>query len=317
MRVVTRRTGLSADVLRAWERRHAVVEPSRSESGHRLYSDADIERLRLLYQATAAGRGIGQVAALPPKALAALVRQDASADTEAESRVTRRHTHTLSPPAPPSHSASEYLDGCLLAIKHLDATALAATLGRAAIVLHATEFLDALVVPLIKRIGTGWRQGTLPPVHGHLARVVLRRWLYSAIAEASSPVARPNVVVATPLGEVYEFEALLAALSAAVEGWRVTYLGTNLPAEHIAEAATLTRARAVALSIEHPAVDPPLGDEFRRLRRALPETVALVVAGAASSTWATSLDEVGAIRSESLADLRSHLRILRRGRRGR
>ena len=65
MRVVTRRTGLSADLLRAWERRHEVVKPSRSMGGRRLYSDDDIERLRLLYRATLAGRSIGQVAESP------------------------------------------------------------------------------------------------------------------------------------------------------------------------------------------------------------------------------------------------------------
>jgi methanogenic corrinoid protein MtbC1 len=120
------------------------------------------------------------------------------------------------------------------------------------------------------------------------------------------------VVVGTPFGEFHEFDALLAALSAAVEGWHVTYLGTNLPAEHIAQAATLTRARAVALSVEHPAVDPALGDEFRRLRRALPKRVVLVVGGAASSAYGATLDEIGAVRPADLAGLRSQLRMLRR-----
>src|SRR5512145_2591390 len=80
MRVVTRRTGLSADMLRAWERRHEVVTPSRSANGRRLYSDTDIERLGLLYRATLAGRSIGQVAGLSTAQLAALVRKDAEAE---------------------------------------------------------------------------------------------------------------------------------------------------------------------------------------------------------------------------------------------
>jgi DNA-binding transcriptional MerR regulator len=83
MRIVTRRTGLSAHLLRAWERRYEVVKPSRSEGGRRLYSDADIERLRLLYHATLAGRSIGQVAELSTEALTALVRLDAEADAKA------------------------------------------------------------------------------------------------------------------------------------------------------------------------------------------------------------------------------------------
>ena len=60
--VVARRTGLSKDVLRVWESRYGVVHPSRSESGRRLYSEADVERLGLLRAATASGWSIGEVA---------------------------------------------------------------------------------------------------------------------------------------------------------------------------------------------------------------------------------------------------------------
>src|SRR5512140_3303769 len=125
VRVVTRRTGLSVDVLRAWERRHQVVTPSRTPSGRRLYSDRDIERLVLLYRATLAGRSIGQVAPLGEKARAALVKQDASAEL-----VTKGHG--LRPPrrtgGAPVQSADRYLDHCLRAIRRLDAPALASTL---------------------------------------------------------------------------------------------------------------------------------------------------------------------------------------------
>src|SRR5678810_782943 len=76
IQIVTRRTGLSADVLRVWEKRYAVVTPVRSSSGRRLYSDADIERLRLLVQATRTGRTIGQVAALPTEALVELLGEE-------------------------------------------------------------------------------------------------------------------------------------------------------------------------------------------------------------------------------------------------
>ena len=74
IQVVTRRTGVSADVLRVWEKRYAVVTPVRSPSGRRLYSDADIERLRLLVQAKRTGRTIGQIAALSAAALVASPR---------------------------------------------------------------------------------------------------------------------------------------------------------------------------------------------------------------------------------------------------
>ena len=321
MRVVTKRTGLSADLLRAWERRHDVIHPQRSASGQRLYSDADIERLHLLYQATISGRSIGQVAKLPTRALPTLIREDATAAEPVarrrgphatEAMASRAMAHTTA--GAHSQSAREYLDDCMRAAKRLDGARLGAALRSATVSLHAGDFLDALVVPLLESIGPGWRPGTLSPAHGHLARAVLRRTLDNAIAEASSPAATAGVVVGTPAGEVHEFGALLAAMSAAIEGWRVTYLGTNLPAEHIASAAAITKARAVALSIDHPKPDPSLGDEFRRLRRALPRKVMLVVGGAASSTYGAALDEIGAIRPADLAGLRQQLRALRSAR---
>jgi MerR family transcriptional regulator, light-induced transcriptional regulator len=311
MRVVTRRTGLSADLLRAWERRYDVVKPSRSETGRRLYSDADIERLRLLYRATLGGRSIGQVAELPTEALADLVRQDA----EAESETGRASEAVQGSELDWRPAADGFLSECFRVVERLDATALDTTLRRATVVLPVATFLDALVVPLLEHVGARWREGTLRPVHEHLVSAGLRRALGGVIGSASSPLATANLVVGTPAGQAHEFGALLAAATAAAEGWRVTYLGADLPAEDIAEAATRTRARAVALSIVYPRGDPALEDELRRLHTALPKDIALVVGGAAASTYGAPLDEIGAIRLDDLAHFGAHLRALRRARR--
>jgi len=308
MRVVTRRTGLSADLLRAWERRYEVVKPSRSEGGRRLYSDADIERLRLLYRATLAGRSIGQVAELSTEALAALVRHDAAADAEVELASPGAPGSALLPPPAPAG----YLADCLRSVERLDAPGLDATLRRAAVALPAAALLDAVVVPLLERLGTRWREGTLRPVHGHLASAILRRVLDRLIESANSPLTTANLVVATPAGQVHEFGALVVAASAAAEGWRVTYLGPDLPAEDIAEAAARTRARATALSVVFPAGDPGLGDELRRLRAGLPKGVTLMVGGAAASAYSGVLNEIGATWLNDLEDFRAQLRTLRR-----
>jgi methanogenic corrinoid protein MtbC1 len=311
MRVVTRRTGLSADLLRAWERRYDVVKPSRSETGRRRYSDADIERLRLLYRATLGGRRIGQVAELPTEALAALVRQDAAAESGAERASEASQLSRLDG----QPAADDFLSECLRVVERLDARALEASLRRATVVLPLVTFLDALTAPLLERVGARWREGTLRPVHGHIVSTALRRVLESVIRSASSPPATAKLVIGTPAGQVHEFGALLAAATAAAEGWRVTYLGVDLPAEDIAEAANGTRARAVALSIVYPRVDPALEDELRRLRAALPKNIALIIGGAASSAYGTPLDELGAIRLDNLAQFRAHLRALRSARR--
>ena len=88
MRLVCLRTGLSPDLLRAWEKRYGAVTPVRSPGGQRLYSDADVARLTLLARAVESGRAIGQIAHLPLDDLQGLVDKDARALQNAPSSVT-------------------------------------------------------------------------------------------------------------------------------------------------------------------------------------------------------------------------------------
>ena len=124
----------------------------------------------------------------------------------------------------------------------------------------------------------------------------------------------PVLVVATPLGQRHELGALMAALSAAAEGWKVVYLGADLPAEEIAYAALETRAVAVALSIVYPPDDPRVLDELRRLRRALSDDMALFVGGNGASGYKTVLAEIGAKSSTDLYAFRGWLDQLRKRR---
>src|SRR5512145_357632 len=79
LRTVSRLTGLSADIIRAWEKRYAVVAPKRGPRGARLYTRADVAHLSLLRRVTAAGRAIGDVAKLGRAELDALERFDFAA----------------------------------------------------------------------------------------------------------------------------------------------------------------------------------------------------------------------------------------------
>ncbi|HEU0080052.1 MAG TPA: MerR family transcriptional regulator [Longimicrobiaceae bacterium] len=294
IRVVADRTGLSLDVLRVWERRYAVVAPGRADDGQRLYSDADVDRLRLLRRATDAGRSIGRVAKLPTEELAELVREDDAARGAAPA------------PAGP-HEARGHLDRALAAVREMDPAKLEAGLRRAVVALSAADFVDGVAAPLLAGIGEGWRTGRIGVAHEHAASAVLRRVLGFMAEAAEVPGSAPGMVVATPAGQAHEFGALLAAASATAEGWRVTYLGADLPAEEIAAAVRQRGASRVALSLVYPGDDPRLPGERRRLRAALPPGVAVVVGGGAAEGHRATLDEIGAAWVPRLADFRALL----------
>jgi len=307
MRLVVQRTGLTADLLRAWEKRYGVVEPGRSAGGQRLYSDADVARLRLLGRAVHAGRAISQVVELPTEQLEALVKDDELAAGTGLPPLTPRANRRMVLGASDASVGDLHLSNALVAVERLDAAALEQTLRAAAVRLPGDQLLDEVIAPLLFTIGSLWHQGQLRPSNEHMATVVIRRVLGWVADLTAPPGPAPVMLLATPAGQHHELGAMLAAATASQHGWRVTYLGPDLPADDIALAARQARADVVALSILYPQDDPRLPDELRRLRRGLAPSVAIVAGGAGIDAYRDVLEEIGAERFAGLAALRRWL----------
>ena len=303
IQIVTRRTGVSADVLRVWEKRYGVVTPVRSTSGRRLYSDADIERLRLIVQATRAGRPIGQVAALTTPALVAMLDEEASPP---EPR--RRGRDDGARPASP---IGDLLERCIGAIGDFDAVGLDLLLGRAIVALSADDFLDDVVLPLVEHLRVRVLDGSLPRSHAHLANAGLRRVLDHAVATATAPLASRDIVVAALGGHVNEIDTLVVAATAASDGWRVTYVAPGVPADDIVETLQHVGARVLALSLAASSGDRVVPRELRRLRALLPSHVEILAVGTTADVQRAALSETGATPIVGLGMLRARLRDLR------
>lgn len=300
IQLVARLTGLSAHVIRIWEQRYRAVEPQRTPTKRRLYSQREIERLNLLRDVTLAGHSIGQVAQLPTGKLGRLIAASSSLQARAERSVTE---------AP---ATGAFLDECLAAIKSLDAHALEDALQRGATALGALGLLQRVIAPLVQSTGDLWREGTLTSAHEHFASAAIRVFLGNAAKPFGALDAAPVLVVATPAGQVHELGALLVGATAANLGWQVTYLGASLPAAEIAGAARQRQARAVALSLVYPEDDPRLTGELTRLRASLPTEVKLLVGGRAMPAYRDVLEKIGAVGIESLTHLGSTLDDLRK-----
>ncbi len=297
VRLVAVRTGLSQHVLRAWERRHGVVTPSRSGGGQRLYSQLDIERLSRLRRLTERGHGIGRLAAL---GLDELKRLDEESAAEAAPGPT--------PARAPGGSVREITASALQATRRLDGVELQAILERAAVTLGVPDFLDGVVATALEEIGRGWTEHSVSVAQEHLATAVFRRvlgWLLR-VYEVNGPA--PRLVVATPPGQVHELGALMVAVSAAAEGWGVTYLGPDLPVADLVSAATQTGARAVAVSVVYVPDDRGIAAALQETRANLPTRVPLLLGGAAAQAIRLEPEIAGVVVIDSLGDLRALLR---------
>jgi methanogenic corrinoid protein MtbC1 len=126
-----------------------------------------------------------------------------------------------------------------------------------------------------------------------------------------TPDTAPHLIITTPAGQRHEFGALIAVTTAATQGWRVTYLGPDLPAEEIAATVQQTKAKAVALSVIYPPDDPHLRNELQKIRQLIPKEVPILVGGRAVNAYSKLFDEIGAVRIPDMQAFRSKLESLR------
>ncbi len=283
---VSKRSGVKSDLVRAWERRYQAVIPTRTTGGHRVYTDQDIARLKLLNQATSNGHSISQIAQFSLEELKQLLKADLCPELIV--------TPTLKT-SDRVYLAEDYIEKCYAAVLAFDARALEAHFENALVELGIEPFIEHLLTPLLTVIGERWRLGELRPVHEHMASSIIRSLTYLLRNNNPCPKGAPRMIVSTPIGQLHELGALLAAVIAELKGWQVTYLGANLPAEEIAAAVKFTNASAVTISISFTTDDLQLPREIRRLKKLIGHDVALIVGGKAAYHYQSLFAEVGVL----------------------
>lgn len=288
MRIVTRLTGLNADTIRAWERRHRAIAPPRSGGNTRLFTHEDIERLTVLKEVVGLGHPIGQVAQLATLALRQmrdLERQRRDGPTGDDGLDTVRR---------------EYVE----AISRFEARRGAELLNQAAAHLPAREFTFRVALPILREVGERWthtlrgrrdeaKAGEADPAnrnafgiaHEHLASSQLRAVLVSYLRHTLVDRGAPRVVLTTPEGHRHEHGILIAALLAQLRGFEVVYLGVDLPVDDVVRAATRANATLVILGVAS-SLSPSDCGHLDRLAKELPERTELWLGHPPTETFA-------------------------------
>ena len=253
-----RLSGVSTHLIRVWERRYEALEPDRSGGGARLYSPADLERLRLLRLAVNRGHAIGQIARL--------TRED----------LERLTGHADEPIA--DDEIRSFIDDFVRAVDEFDGDRAEALLARASVLFSARVLVFDVLGPLLERVGSEWASGKLCVASEHLASALVRNSLSDLLRRLPRHRSAEVAVVTTPEGELHEFGALLCAFVIALQGYRVLYLGPNSPAQEVARAARGASASIIALSVVSLELDLAV-QAVRRVLSELPQHVDFVLGG--------------------------------------
>lgn len=263
---LARLTGVTTHAIRIWERRYGALAPSRTPGGARLYTDADVQRLRLVKKLLERGYTISAVATLDMAELSLLAPADAMPGPSSTPRKPE-----------PEGRARAIIDELLAAVSELDLERAGRALQQATNALSPHDLVTTVLAPMLNEIGHRWASGELCIASEHAASAMLRTHLGSLLA--NQPVnGQAPVVCTAPAGEQHELGALLAAVVIAMHGRRAIYLGANLPAEQIAQAARLSKAGGVALSLVGLNAEGAR-HEIEALCKALPPGVQVLVGG--------------------------------------
>jgi DNA-binding transcriptional MerR regulator/methylmalonyl-CoA mutase cobalamin-binding subunit len=302
IKVVSQMTGLSVHVIRAWEKRYHVVEPDRTDTNRRSYSEEEIEKLKLMNTAVQNGHNISSIAKLSVEELKSLIGKEKSSQKE---------SHISETSSIEAADFNALINSSLEAIKVYDDETLETILLKSSSQMSQPQLIENFIVPLVYKIGDLWHDGDIRVANEHMASAVIRNFLANQIENYPSAENAPVVICATPRGQEHELGALIAGLTAAASGWRIIYLGPNLPVEEIAAVAVSLDARAIALSIIYPVDDPRLSKDLLHLKKMLPPNVSIIAGGRAAKGYLDVLDEIGSLVVKDTKQLRLELEAIR------
>jgi DNA-binding transcriptional MerR regulator/methylmalonyl-CoA mutase cobalamin-binding subunit len=284
-------TGLTQHAIRAWEKRHQVLSPTRTDSNHRTYDDADVERLKLLRDAIGQGHGISRAATMSNDELRSFIASHSTSPRKGENLRT----------------TEEVLSECISAVDQLDELALRKSIVIGVTRFGVSDFIDFIVLPLIAITEQRWSEKSLSIAQEHLVSAVLRTNLEHLRSTIPDSLLSRRLMVTTPRGQMHELGALVISVIAGVEGWNVTYLGPNLPANEIVRAARQSHADAIGLSLVYPTDDQQIGEELKEVRAGLGSDYPIIVGGRAAAAYLAPLAELHMKECSSIPEFRKVL----------
>jgi DNA-binding transcriptional MerR regulator len=269
---LSKRAGVSPELLRAWERRYGLLRPARSAGGLRLYSPADVERVALMQQHLADGMAAAEAAALAVR--------DRS---DEEAARTALHPAAIR-------------DELATALDAFDEPRAQAILDRLLALATVETLLAEVVVPYLQELGERWKRGDASVAQEHFASGVLRGRLLG-LARGWGLGLGPVAVLACLPGEQHDLGLIAFGLALRSQGWRIVYLGPDSPLDTVADVSRQLEPSLVVLNAVSRERVRPVLSKLRALARR--HTVAL---GGAAAEDTLEKDGILALTGDPTAE---------------
>jgi MerR family transcriptional regulator, light-induced transcriptional regulator len=270
---LSKRSGVSPDLLRAWERRYGLLRPVRSAGGLRLYTPADVERVRVMRQHLADGVAASEAAALASR------------------------TGLGDEAAPMALRPEAMRDDLADALDRYDEPRAQAILDRLLAVATVDTLLSEVLLPYLRELGERWERGEASVAQEHFASSIVRGRLLG-LARGWGLGLGPTAVLACLPGEQHDLGLITFGLALRSRGWRIVYLGSDSPIETVEEVSRqLDPSLVVLTALSSERVEPVVAQ-----LRALAGRHRLALAGAAARNGALEGSGALALSGDPVAE---------------
>lgn len=265
-RAVEKLTAIPADTFRAWERRHGLPEPARTAGNHRLYSERDIAIVRMLKQMTDDGIAISRAV-----------------------NIVRRRLEAMPDTSPVSASAALIDQDCLGDLRdrlvasfiQFSTSSANRTIEEALALFSPDTVALEIIQPALVDMGQRWERGDVCVAMEHFATAWCMHKL-AALFNASQPeYGSPTVLASCVEGEMHEVGLMITAVVLSRAGFRVVYLGANMPASELIEAVRRVKPDAVVLAAPCDTSVDPLREAIATVRAGQPDDLLIAYGGRA------------------------------------
>ena len=261
---LSRRTGVSPELLRAWEQRYGLLQPSRSQGGFRLYSAEDEARVRRTAALIAGGMSAAEAAGT-----------------------------ALTSPDPEPAAEQPLVENLAAELRHaldnFDSAAGHAALDRLFAAVSVEFAVVQVLIPYLHELGERWAGGSVTVAQEHFASNLVRGRLLGLARDWGAGGDSLAVLACMP-GEAHDIGLILLGVLIARRGWRVTFLGADTPFDTLEATVRGLQPSLVVLTTYDAALFDKHSDAVATLAAAAPVAVMAPVAD----------DEVTATGAEAL-----------------
>ena len=280
---VSQVTGINAHTLRAWEKRYQAVVPQRNPKGKRLYSDADIERLKKIIFLVNLGSSISDIAKLDDIRLKELEEQ-----YDDSKKVKRPKVKA------PQIDINSTLQSLVMALNGYKLDIISHELNKIKESLGPRDFALSILAPLLAEVGSLVDKKVLSIAQEHSLSAIIKfhvgHMLFKHMEEADK--VDINIIISAPTGELHEFGIMISALLCCHYNLKFFYLGANMPADSLAEASNQIGGNILIIGVSRVYDSGPGGalDEYvENLKTDLDPSIKLWVGGVGNTS--TFLDQ--------------------------